>query len=181
MARHDYQCPVCRHVVRDHVVPTGQRASEHPPICSQHQIGGPVRMDWLPNARFSLFSDAATEGAGSFAKFTLPVEDPGSPTGFREETVSSLADIRRLERESEQRERNGEGRRMVWRSYSQDDANKDKHTLGEDPSLRPSKTYANGTPVKIRRGDPVVADHGEQHEGPRLTPTSADTLQHAGV
>ena len=181
MARHDFRCGVCGYVLRDHHVPTGQRASEHAPTCPNHQIGGPVRMAWIPAARFSLFSDAATEGAGSFAKFTLPVEDPGSPTGFRDETVSSLADIRRLERESEQRERNGEGRRMVWRDYSQDASNRDRHTLGEDPSLKPAKHYSNGTPVKIRRGDPVVADHGEQHEGPRLTPTSADTLQHAGV
>jgi hypothetical protein len=133
-------------------------------------------MDWIPFARFSLFSDSGREGGASFAKFTLPVEDPGSPTGFREETVGSLTDIRRLERESEQREANGEGRRMVWRDYSQDHSNKHTHTLAPDPSLTPSKTYVNGQPVKIRRGDPVIADHGEQHLGPRDGPETLSGL-----
>lgn len=179
MAHHDFVCPACHYLLRDHEVPTGQRATAHAPICPRHQLGGPIRMDWIPNARFSLFSDAATEGGSSFAKFTLPVEDPGSPTGFREETVASLADIRRLERESEQRERNGEGRRMVWRDYSQDASNRDRHTLGEDPSVKAPKFYANGTPVKVRRGDPVIADHGEQHLGPREGPCTLAPLEAA--
>lgn len=131
-------------------------------------------MDWLPQARFSGFNDSGQQGAKSFAKFTLPVEDPGAPGGFRDVTVGSLSDIRRLERESEQRERDGLGRRMVWRDYSQNGSNRDVHTLGPDPSLTPAKHYSNGTPVRIRRGDPVVADHGEQHLGPRAGP---DTLQ----
>jgi hypothetical protein len=136
-------------------------------------------MQWLPAMTISLFSDAATEGGSSFAKFTLPVEDPGSPTGFRDETVASLADIRRLERESLQREANGEGRRMIWRDYSQDATNRDVHTIAPDPSMKAPKHYANGTPVKIRRGAPVVADHGEQHAAPRGTPDH--TLQGAGL
>lgn len=167
-------------MLKDFAVPTGIRATEMAPICPRHQypLGG-TKMDWIPGGtHFSLFSDSGRDGGSSFDKFTLPVEDPGSPTGFRTETVGSLADIRRLERESEQREANGEGRRMVWRDYSQDRSNRDRHTLGEDPSLRPSKTFTNGTPVTVRRGDPVVADHGEQHEGPK---TGADTLAGAGL
>jgi hypothetical protein len=134
-------------------------------------------MAWIPQAKFSLFSDSDSEGGGSFAKFTLPVEDPGAPGGFRQETVASLQDIRRLEKESEVRERNGEGRRMVWRDYSQDHGNKHTHTLGADPSLTPSKTFANGTPVKIRRGDLVIADHGEQHLGPKTGPETLAGLE----
>lgn len=178
MSRHDYRCPACGYVLRDVTVPTGLRATACIPICPRHQIGGGTRMDWIPQARFSVFSDAGRQAGDSFDKFTIPVEDPGSPTGFRQETIGSLADIRRLERESEQRERNGEGRAMIWRDYAQDPSNRDQHTIAEDPSLTPSKTFANGTPVKIRRGDPVVADHGEQHHGPRGGP---DTLQHAGL
>jgi hypothetical protein len=111
--------------------------------------------------RISLFSDAdPRHGSSDFAKFTTQVEDTASPNGFREVTVGSLADIRREERESEQRERNGEGRRLVWRDYSQDPSNGDRHTLGADPSLKPAKHYTNGQPVITRRGDPVTADHG---------------------
>jgi hypothetical protein len=111
--------------------------------------------------RISLFSDAdPRKGPTDFAKFTTQVEDPSRPEGFRDVTISSLADIRRLERESEQAERNGDGRKMVWRDYSQDRSNIDQHTLGADPSLKPAKHYTNGTPVITRRGDPVVASHG---------------------
>ncbi len=109
----------------------------------------------------SLFSDAdPRKGSHDFTKFTTLIEDPASPTGYRQTTIGSLADIRRLERESEQAERNGEGRKYVWRDYSQDRSNQDQHAFMADPSLKPAKTYTNGTPVTFRRGDPVIADHG---------------------
>ena len=178
MAHHDFRCPECGRVLRDVVVPTGQRASAHAPVCPSTILPGAViRMEWIPFSRFSLFSDSGKEGGSSFAKFTLPVEDPASPTGYRDETVASLADIRRLERTSEQAERNGEGRRMIWRDYSQDRSNRDKHTIADDPGVKAPKFYSNGTPVKVRRGDPVVADHGEQH---RASLHGPDTLQGAG-
>src|SRR5258708_34276833 len=103
-------------------------------------------MAWIPQARFSVFSDSGREAGDSFAKFTLPVEDPSSPTGFRDETVGSLADIRRLERESEQRERDGLGRRMIWRDYPQAPSNPDAHPLAPAPPMKPPKHYTHGTP-----------------------------------
>jgi hypothetical protein len=167
MALHDYRCPQCGLVLRDVNVPVSVGARKGAPVCPNrcqtYEHLGPywVYMDWIPAIRLSLFSDAdARSRPSDFAKFTTPVEDPSSPTGFRDVTVSSLHDIRRLERDSEQAERNGEGRRMVWRDYSQNPSNWDTHTLGEDPSLKPSKTFVNGQPVIARRGDPVIADHG---------------------
>lgn len=178
MANHDFSCPDCGYVWRDFEVPTGIRATEMAPVCPRHQypLGG-TKMLWIPQAKFSLFTDSDSQGAGSFAKFTLPVEDPSSPSGFREETVGSLQDIRRLERESERREANGEGRKMIWRDYSQDASNKDVHTIAPDPSMKAPKRFANGTPVTVRRGDPVVADHGEQHHGPRTGPETLAGLE----
>jgi hypothetical protein len=157
----DYRCPACG-AIRTAAFPFGTRAPDLDVRCPAHQwpLGG-TRMDWIPAARFSLFSDSGALGPRSTAKFTLPVEDPRSPTGFRDETIGSLADIRRLERESEQAERNGEGRRMIWRSYSQDRGNAHVHTFGTDPSLVPSKRLSNGLPVGVQRGDPVTAVHGE--------------------
>lgn len=168
MARHDLRCVRCGAIHPDVDIPvtvgarkycaTGAHRCHH--IVNTHYVCM-GELEPLPAIRISLFSDADSHGGRTdFAKFTLPVEDPGAPGGFREETIGSLADIRRLERESEQREANGEGRRMVWRDYSQDGSNRDRHTLGADPSRRPSKTFLNGTPVQIRRGDPVIADHG---------------------
>lgn len=42
----------------------------------------------------------------------------------RKVRVESIADLRRIERESEQQARNGEGQIMVWRDYSNDRTNK---------------------------------------------------------
>jgi hypothetical protein len=163
MARHDFRCADCGTIKVDVDVPCtvgASRAEVYCPACDA-DLSRMVRMTPIPAMRISLFSDAdPRQGSRDFTKFTTPVEDPSSPTGFRDATVSSLADIRRLERESEQAERNGEGRRMVWRDYAQDASNKDQHTLGEDPSLKPDKHYTIGTPVRVRRGDPVTADHG---------------------
>lgn len=156
-ARHDFFCPTCHVEVRNHIGATPISDPTRNPNCSS--CGDP--MTWIPQARFSGFSDSdATAGRGSFAKTSIPVEDPGAPGGFRQETIGSLADIRRLERESEQRERNHEGRRMVWRDYSQDGNNRDQHTLGADPSIPLSKTLSNGAPVTVRRGDRVTTAHG---------------------
>lgn len=124
------------------------------------------QLEPVPAIRLSLFSDGDRHvqpghGDRDFTKFTLPVEDPGSPTGYRQETIGSLADIRRLEKESEQRERDGEGRRMIWRDYSNDPSNKDRHTLAPDfEQEAPVTHFSNGTPVQIRRGEAVTADHG---------------------
>lgn len=164
MALHDFRCPDCGTIQQDVNVPISvgaSRASISCPCC-EADLGWCTWMVPIPAiGRMSIFSDADPRyGSKDFTKFTTQVEDPSSPTGYRDLTIGSLADIRRAERESEQRERNGEGRRMVWRDYAQDRSNGDQHTLGADPSMKPAKTYTNGTPVKIRRGDPVVADHG---------------------
>ena len=155
MAVHDFRCLACDYRWNDVNIPVSIGARAGAPYCPRCDV--PTTMEpIIAIGRMSIFSE--------FAKFTTPVEDPGSPTGFRDETISTLGDIRRLEKESEQRERDGLGRRMIWRDYSQDQSNKDVHTMGPPPSETPSKTYTNGTPVRIRRGDPVVTDHGRLEE-----------------
>ncbi len=158
---HDYACPDCGTLKADVNVPVtlGASGAFVACPCCDADLGRTVRMAPIPAFRLSVFRDAdPRNGSRDFTKAQIQVETPGG--GFREVTVGSLADIRRLERESEQAERNGEGRRMVWRDYAQDRTNADKHTLGEDPSLKPSKTFTNGQPVLTRKGDPVIADHG---------------------
>jgi hypothetical protein len=53
--------------------------------------------------------------------------------------VESLAQIRKLEKESEQMARNGDGQQMVWRKYSQNASNNQVNTLGPSPEQAPSK------------------------------------------
>jgi hypothetical protein len=156
MPRHDLVCARCGTVSEQNIAAVvGARL-----WCREHacaRCGG--ELEPVPAIRLSLFSDADSRSSpADFAKATVQMETPDG--GFREVQVGSLRDIRRLERESEQAERDGYGRRMVWRSYAQDDSNWDKHTLGVDPSLRPAKRFSNGEPVVVRKGEPVTAQHG---------------------
>lgn len=171
MAAHDLLCTACGHIQVDVQIPVqvGARAYCAVHRCPEKEYFQEVdtwlaclgRLEPIPASRFSLFSDGDPRGgARDFTKFTTEVEDPSSPTGYRQATIGSLADIRRLEKESEQRERNGEGRKYVWRSYSQNRSNEDQHSFMADPSMKPAKHYVNQTPVTVRRGDPVTADHG---------------------
>ena len=162
LARHDFRCALCGFLLRDVEGTAPLTDPSRNPRCPAHQfpLGGYL-MDWIPFSRFSCFTDSGREGAGSFAKATVQVDDPGALGGFREEVVGSLADIRRLEKESETRARNHEGAPLVWRDYSQDRSNRHTHTLMADPSLTPPRRLTSGEPVGVRRGDPVIADHGE--------------------
>lgn len=149
--RHDFQCPSCGEVAIGVLVPDGVSATEKDLVvcgnCDSSMVWTPSRVGmhvWTTNQQV-----------------TIPVEDPGSPTGFRSETVASLADVRRLEHDSEAAEARGEGRRMVWRDYSQDRSNRLEHTLGKDPSLTPGKTTSQGHKVTVGRGPSANALAGE--------------------
>lgn len=64
-----------------------------------------------------------------------------APIGEHGVEVNSLRDIRRIERESEQRYRDGVGEPYVFRLYSQDSSNRDVGTLGDAPSAKPSQDW----------------------------------------
>jgi hypothetical protein len=156
VARHDLVCRRC-FTVSEHNISAlvGARAYSRETACAR--CGG--ELEPVPAIRLSLFSDADSRSSPSdFTKATVQMETPEG--GFREVQVGSLRDIRRLERESEQAEKEGWGRRMCWRDYSNDRSNADVHTLGVDPSLRPAKRFTNGEPVVVRKGEPVTAQHG---------------------
>ena len=65
---------------------------------------------------------------------TSPMQVPLGTDGME---VSSLRDIRRIERESEQRERNGEGEAYRFRAFSQNKSNMLQNTFGEPPQRKP--------------------------------------------
>lgn len=48
-------------------------------------------------------------------------------------TMSTLGDVRRLERQSEERARGGEGQQINWRDFSNDRSNRERNSLGENP------------------------------------------------
>lgn len=150
MALHDYVCPTCGASAVDIYRPVTERASEHPPDCPTCQ----TPMLWIPAV-------GAIDAYESVA-FTTSVRQPDG--SYKDVRIHSLHDIRRIERETEQAHRNGEGQPMRWRDYSQDRSNGDVHTFGASPALTPSKTTARGVPFTLRKGEQVAVDHGVEVE-----------------
>jgi hypothetical protein len=136
---HDYQCPSCGAVSRNvysrlYTLPEprvrdGYRVTQdfERPTCGT--CGDPLVI--IPPR-------VAVDAYEPFGEFSTSVEDGRG--GYRTEHIDSLAKLRKVERESEQRYRNGEGRPMAWRAYSQDRSNRDVHSLMADPSEAPTKS-----------------------------------------
>lgn len=95
-------------------------------------------------------------GSYSQGRFT-PVEvDLG---GGRVETITNVLDARRLERESEREVAAGTGQRIVFRAFSQDQSNYDKHSINAGPKMM------GKFPTRNRRGQPFITTRGGKYEG----------------
>ncbi len=157
MALHDFRCSRCRYTLIDHDVPIALGARLGAPRCPTCDR----RMTWIP----AIGAMDAGSGA-SFKSFEVTEDVRGALVTHR---VDSLHDLRRIERDHEQLARNGEGRPLVWRDYSNSKTNGDVHTLSAnlgDPhgvrtgiAAHKAKQHAAGTPV-ARRGAAVTAAHG---------------------
>ncbi len=77
----------------------------------------------------------AVDAKEPFAQFSIDVLQPDG--SHKTEHIGSLRKLRQIEHASEQAHRNGEGAPLVWRDYSNDRSNFDKHTLGEASDLAP--------------------------------------------
>lgn len=124
MALHDFECPHCGRTARDVNVPIAVGAREAIvwcPTCAT--VGVETRMDWIP--QIGRMDAANGPGFVGFDTFN----------GRNEKVhVSSLKQLRDLERQSEVDYKNGEGQPLVFRRWSQSDTNKDVHSL--TPSLQ---------------------------------------------
>lgn len=89
-------------------------------------------------------------------------------SGNRSFKVDSLHAMRKIERETEQLARNGEGQPLVWRDYSQTRSNFDQHTLAKNPlrSMDSQDGFRGGVSDlpkggDVKRGSDVIKRHGE--------------------
>jgi hypothetical protein len=120
MALHDFLCSSCGTYQSDVFRTAAQGAQSDPPVCCD------LPMAWVPQ----IGRMDALEPGQEFVCYD----------GRNNRVlVESLSQMRKIERESEQAERNGEGQKMVWRKYSQDHSNLHTNTLGKDPSEAPSE------------------------------------------
>ena len=159
MALHDFYCPACGQVLVDVNVPIeiGARlgAPEH---CGR-------QTEWIPQVgrmdAYEPFQEFETRDGQN-----------------RRVTVDSLHALRKVERQSEQDYRNGEGQPLVWRSYSNDASNRDVHALhpGWTGGERPDPAFVRKHGATFRRGNDSVA---ETDYGPGVsdaTPSALDSL-----
>lgn len=123
-------------------------AGTWPPFCLAC-IG--VRVELAPQPGDFAMDVGGVKGAG-FKAFDIAVE------GARVQ-VDSLHTLRRIERESEQRYRNGEGEPIRFRMWNQTASNKDVHSFGTEGKIG-ERTYDSGIPPPQRSPKIGVTRHG---------------------
>lgn len=169
MPLHDYYCAACGQIAVDIYRSAAQGASAAPPLhCDRPMV-------WIPQTRAM---DVGGVKTAAFQAFHT-TDGRGRPV-----LVDNLRTLRRIERESEQMFRNGEGQPMVWRRWAQDPSNRDQPTLSRsyDGSEQPSSeakhrfgstraAYA-GTPD----GPPAALDDTSRPFGPGVSLANASAL-----
>lgn len=137
MPRHDFHCPTCG-AVREVYLPITQRATEAEVYCDHPTDHRQVRALGLLNRRMqwvvprTVGFDCAS--GSTFKSFDFQQRQPDG--SYRTVTVSSVKQMRDLERSSEQAARNGEGEAIRFRAWSQNDSNGDTNSFGPDPSVQ---------------------------------------------
>lgn len=164
MALHDYQCPTCGHRAVDVNVPIEIGAAAvcvECPLCAD--VGRKSRMEWLPQV--------GRMDAGNGPSFVAFDTFDGKNQKVH---VSSLKQLRDIERQSEVDHRNGEGQPLVFRTFSNDPSNKDQSALhpnfagGEQPTTA-AKSKFGATLQK-------AADAPEAEFGPGVNESNASAL-----
>ena len=121
MPLHDFHCKACGYVLADQYRSVEEGAQAHLPACPECHC----TMAWVPNVgRMDLLAESA--------KY-LQYDGQNRP-----QTVDSFPAMRRLEAESDQQARNGEGQPIRFRALHQDRSNMDRNTFGDGPAERPT-------------------------------------------
>lgn len=103
------------------------------------------RMEWVPQV------GRMDAGSGpSFRAFTTEIDQPDGSSKSVE--VTSLHQLRQIERASHQAAANGEGRPMTFRAWSQSRGNLDVPTTGPPPSQRPDPEFVRRHGQALREG-----------------------------
>lgn len=159
MALHDFVCPRCRWVAVDVNVPISEGALAARVICPDCQI----TMAWIPQV--GRMDASSGPGFEAFETYNSRNEKI---------TISSLKQLRDVERQSEIDYRNGEGQPLVFRMFSNDRSNKDQSALhkhwdgGEQPTADAKHTYGSTLQKTV--------DEPQQEFGPAVNDSNASAL-----
>jgi len=139
-----------------------------PPQCRAIVRGFPcdASMELAPQpGDFALDLHTDGEGDQGFQKFSVDVD------GTRVE-IDSLHKLRQIERDSEQRYRNGEGEPLRFRGYTQDSSNLDVNSFGDSGEIGEGtvkRAYSAGAPLE-KSGKIGIRRHGEDQPQVTLGP-----------
>jgi hypothetical protein len=148
----DYRCIGCGEIVRDHVFRMSVGAAADAPSCPTCD----VLMSHIP--AIGSMDVGGVKGA-SFKRFDVDVD--GQRT-----SIDSLHTLRRIERESEQRYRNGEGEPLRFRGFSQDASNKDVGSFGTEGTIG-AQTYSSGQAPR-KKSNIATTRHGQERPKVRV-------------
>lgn len=159
MPLHDFFCQSCGHVLVDQYRSVDEGAQAHPPACPQCHC----RMAWIPQVgRMDLLSD----GSGKFTTYD----------GQNQHVeVDSYAAMHRLEAESEQQYRNGEGQPVRFRALHQHRSNLSENTFGNNPSAHPSA--AGKSKFGLQGGTRRLAGEPDVTFGPGVDESNTSALK----
>ena len=149
------QCPSCGHVLADQYRSVEEGAQARPPACPDCHCA----MSWIPAiGRMDLLSDGS-DGA----KFEMY-------DGQNQKVeVGSFAQMHKLERESNQQFRNGEGQPILFRALHQSKSQMGVNTFGEAPTEQPTAAskakFGFQGATRVLSGEPDVTFGPGVHEG----------------
>lgn len=154
MPHADYRCPDCGCVIIDHVFRMTWGAAASAPCCPHHKRD--VVMEVIP--QIGRMDVGGVKGA-SFQSFTIHRQVP-TKDGLQqvEEQIDSVHKLRQIEKDSEQRYRDGEGEPLRFRGYNQDASNKDVNSFGTEGSIGDRHYDSGRVPTKKKNID--VKRHG---------------------
>lgn len=144
MPLHDFRCPDCGRI-EEVRLPITQRASQAEVYCAacpayhtrndyRPAMGTfNIRMEWVVPRTVGF----DCSGGSTFQAFDVQQRQPDG--SFKAVRVSSVRQMREIERTTEQRARDGEGEAMRFRMWSHNDSQGDVNSFGDDPSVQARK------------------------------------------
>ena len=123
-----------------------------PPLCTTPECVD-QRMVHAPQPGGFAFDVGGVKTA-AFRAFDVDVDG-------RSTTIDSLHTLRRVERESEQRYRNGEGEPLRFRMWNQDRTNKDVGSFGTAGRIG-DQVYDSGSPPPAKPKKVDIRRHGQK-------------------
>jgi hypothetical protein len=125
---HDLYCPACGEIHTNVFLPLVTL----PEPVYEHGFLTTTRVDFPSHCGRRMSYIPPRVAMDTFTPFSTEIRQPDG--SYKSVAVDSLATMRRIERESEQRAKNGEGEAIRFRMWSNDRSNGDVNTFGPDPT-----------------------------------------------